>query len=352
VADRSFTVSAADAEVDTGITIHYGDVFRITASGSINPGGLHGFNGPNGVPGPNQDARWPLHSGIDPTNTPYSLLARLNGWFEVGTDSGERRWLYDCLDDQADAARRLFLRINDDVSGDGSGTFHVRVRVWGMPKLHFDRLQANGFAWFFPPSIRFALRCDERASSPVCTISVKMPDGSFAPIVGETLGVPQPLSELLEGDIRNHPAVLSPPGQTTVFWLGRLVGGGSLYGRNDSFTFRLEARTAEGYFAVAECTASIVWHGERIECIRRPPAHRPVRVLGVGGSLANGRQWQLSAAEAIAEIERGQAFYVERPVGDRVKVIVSHTHAGRKYIKTEADGDQPNNLLALPECPR
>jgi hypothetical protein len=27
------------------------------------------------------------------------------------------------------------------------------------------------------------------------------------------------------------------------------------------------------------------------------------------------------------------------------------TRLGRKYLKTIADADQPNNLLALPECP-
>jgi hypothetical protein len=33
-----------------------------------------------------------------------------------------------------------------------------------------------------------------------------------------------------------------------------------------------------------------------------------------------------------------------------VNVIVA-THNGNKYIKTEADGIHPDNLLALPECP-
>jgi hypothetical protein len=36
--------------------------------------------------------------------------------------------------------------------------------------------------------------------------------------------------------------------------------------------------------------------------------------------------------------------------GKTVEVIVA-THNGKKYIKTEADGPHPNNLLALPECP-
>ena len=41
---------------------------------------------------------------------------------------------------------------------------------------------------------------------------------------------------------------------------------------------------------------------------------------------------------------------LERPAGHRVWVIVA-LHEGRRYIKTEADGEIPNNLLALPECP-
>lgn len=44
-------------------------------------------------------------------------------------------------------------------------------------------------------------------------------------------------------------------------------------------------------------------------------------------------------------------FFVR--VGSReVRVIVAESRYGNKYIKTEADGEQPNNLLSLPECPR
>jgi hypothetical protein len=41
---------------------------------------------------------------------------------------------------------------------------------------------------------------------------------------------------------------------------------------------------------------------------------------------------------------------VERPAGDRVSVIVATSRFGNKYLKTTADGDQPNNLLSLPTC--
>jgi hypothetical protein len=60
----------------------------------------------------------------------------------------------------------------------------------------------------------------------------------------------------------------------------------------------------------------------------------------------------MTQQEAIREIEAGKwRYYVERPRGDRVWVVVAESRYGNKYIKTEADGDEPNNLLTLPECP-
>jgi hypothetical protein len=32
-------------------------------------------------------------------------------------------------------------------------------------------------------------------------------------------------------------------------------------------------------------------------------------------------------------------------------VIIAVSPFGNRYLKTEADGEHPNNLLALPECP-
>ena len=32
-------------------------------------------------------------------------------------------------------------------------------------------------------------------------------------------------------------------------------------------------------------------------------------------------------------------------------MTVAHTGEGRAYLRTVADGDEPNNLLALPELP-
>ena len=33
-------------------------------------------------------------------------------------------------------------------------------------------------------------------------------------------------------------------------------------------------------------------------------------------------------------------------------MIVAKSRWGHKYLKTDSDGEQPDNLLALPECPR
>lgn len=85
---------------------------------------------------------------------------------------------------------------------------------------------------------------------------------------------------------------------------------------------------------------------DRVTCINKTDRPDPYdRISQIGGA-----GWKLSSASAIAAIEaRTRSFYVERPAGDRVDVVVA-TRLGRKYLKTKGDGDQPNNLLALPEC--
>ncbi|ALA60180.1 hypothetical protein NITMOv2_3790 [Nitrospira moscoviensis] len=42
-------------------------------------------------------------------------------------------------------------------------------------------------------------------------------------------------------------------------------------------------------------------------------------------------------------------FYVSVN-GESVWVIVATSQYGNMYLKTESGGEQPNNLLSLPEC--
>nr|CAS03016.1 putative integron gene cassette protein [uncultured bacterium] len=59
----------------------------------------------------------------------------------------------------------------------------------------------------------------------------------------------------------------------------------------------------------------------------------------------------MSQQDAIACLESGKwRFYVSVD-GQSVWVIVATSSAGNKYIKTQNDGEHPNNLLSLPECP-
>jgi hypothetical protein len=89
-----------------------------------------------------------------------------------------------------------------------------------------------------------------------------------------------------------------------------------------------------------------------VQCINksnRQSAHE--RIQFIGGLNADGTRWKLSQPEAIAGIESGKWRFWVRANGKSVWVIVAKSAAGNKYLKTENDGEQPNNLLSLPECP-
>lgn len=60
---------------------------------------------------------------------------------------------------------------------------------------------------------------------------------------------------------------------------------------------------------------------------------------------------KLSVQQAIQRIENCQdSFYVDRG-GSMVDIIVSVSSCGNKYLKTNPDEYEQNNLLSLPEAP-
>ena len=88
-----------------------------------------------------------------------------------------------------------------------------------------------------------------------------------------------------------------------------------------------------------------------VSCINksdRPNPHE--RILSIGGKNPDGTAWKVSQSEAIQGIESLRWDFFVRRQGYEVGVIVATSRYGHKYLKTRPDGEQPDNLLSLPEC--
>jgi len=83
----------------------------------------------------------------------------------------------------------------------------------------------------------------------------------------------------------------------------------------------------------------------QITCINKTDRFNPhERIQNVGGP-----GFKFSQPDVIRCIEQGiHSFYVS--VGGYTINVIVVVHNGNKYIKTQNDGVQPDNLLRLPEC--
>lgn len=89
----------------------------------------------------------------------------------------------------------------------------------------------------------------------------------------------------------------------------------------------------------------------QIRCISKSDRDNPYeRIQAIGGMNSDGKNWKLTQKEAIDSIKSGKYAFHVQVNGKAVNVIVAKSRYGNEYIKTEADGDEPNNLLSLMEC--
>lgn len=86
----------------------------------------------------------------------------------------------------------------------------------------------------------------------------------------------------------------------------------------------------------------------QVTCHKPDNADKDRRMQGVGGPADGG--WYRTVDQMINLIDGGDRFWTVDPNGNSVWLMVSSRN-GRRYIKTESDGSEPNNLLALPHCP-
>ena len=88
----------------------------------------------------------------------------------------------------------------------------------------------------------------------------------------------------------------------------------------------------------------------QIKCINRTERMSPhERITHVGGYESS--KWKITLNDAIAKIERGEQSFSVQAHRKTVGVVVAVSPSGKKYLKAETDGDQPDTLLRLPECP-
>lgn len=88
-----------------------------------------------------------------------------------------------------------------------------------------------------------------------------------------------------------------------------------------------------------------------VGCIKKADRFSPYeRIDSIGGGTILA-PWTMTLDDAISSISLGLLELHTHVGGHRQKVVVATAASGRRYLRTEADADTPDNLLSLPECP-
>jgi hypothetical protein len=87
----------------------------------------------------------------------------------------------------------------------------------------------------------------------------------------------------------------------------------------------------------------------RVACTEKREKHEHIVSLGCYGP--GNSHHNFTEREVINRIDSGaDTFYSERPDGHVAEIIVERMF-GEEFLKTKPDGERPNNLDWLPDCP-
>ena len=87
----------------------------------------------------------------------------------------------------------------------------------------------------------------------------------------------------------------------------------------------------------------------RVSCTQKHEKHE--HIISLRCHSTSNSIHQFTEAEVIDRIEKGgDTFYAERPSGHVAEIVVVERE-GEKYLRTRPDGEKPNNLDWLPDCP-
>ena len=87
----------------------------------------------------------------------------------------------------------------------------------------------------------------------------------------------------------------------------------------------------------------------QVTCYTPDNADKDRRIQGLGGPGGGGWYHDIDTLIASLEAERFKLWTVA-PTGESVWIEVAERRNGIKYLKTEPDGVEPNNILALRHC--
>src|SRR4051812_6462994 len=91
-----------------------------------------------------------------------------------------------------------------------------------------------------------------------------------------------------------------------------------------------------------------------VRCVQRSDSTDPhARILSVGGRGPYGEPFRYTHEEAVEGIRHGRfSMYFDHSNGHDTPIVVARGIFSHYYLKGEGDLDQPDELLALPECPQ